>query len=164
MISRTTRPAGRVNRLVAAVLRSKAHWLLSRWVCLVCYEGRRSGRSLCTPTQYASSATGLVIFVGRHETKTWWRNFRGGADIDVLIAGDWRHLSADAVCEADDAERISPLLATYIDRYPRTAKVIKGDGDPDRTALAVVIHAVERKEVSASGEGTSHDHLVERET
>lgn len=73
------------NAVVATVLRSPVHQLLSRSLDLIRYRGRRSGAELTTPTQYARSGNDIVILVGRPETKTWWRNFRTDHDVDVLV-------------------------------------------------------------------------------
>ena len=135
-----------MNRVVTAVLRSRAHWLLSRWVCLVSSRGRRSGRSIRTPAQYATDGTDIIILVGRAGGKTWWRNFAGarGGEVDVLIAGQWRCLHAEAVVGADDPDRTARLLAAFIERFPRAAKMIDGVDDEDRVAHAVLVHCSPR--------------------
>lgn len=134
-------PKGRTNRFVAAVLQSRAHWLLSRWVGLVCYQGRRSGRRFCTPTQYVRDGDAVLILVGNADSKTWWRNFGapGGADLDVLVAGTWRSLRGTAVVGANEPERAEELLQVFLKRYPRAAKAIGGDAD-SRTARVVFVH------------------------
>src|SRR5680860_1107680 len=49
------------NVLVSGVLRSPAHRLLSGPVGLIRYTGRRSGRTITTPTQYARSGDDLSL-------------------------------------------------------------------------------------------------------
>ena len=44
---------GLQNKVVRWLLRSPLHFLLSRSVCLVEYQGRATGRRIATPTQYA---------------------------------------------------------------------------------------------------------------
>ena len=78
------------NRVVCKLLESPAHGLMSGSTGVIRYRGRRSGATFMAPAQYAIYAGGLVIFVGRPDTKTWWRNFRRDRDIDVLVAGDWQ--------------------------------------------------------------------------
>jgi len=58
------------NRVVCGLLESPAHRLMSRSTDVIRYTGRRSGRTVTTPTQYAVYLDGLVIFVGRPGTKT----------------------------------------------------------------------------------------------
>lgn len=50
---------------VSGVLRSPAHRLLSGSIVLIRYTGRRSGRTITTPTQYVRSGDDVVILVGR---------------------------------------------------------------------------------------------------
>ena len=66
---------GLANSVVGGVLRSPAHRLLSGSTALLTYEGRRTGRRIVLPTQYARHGDEVVILVGRPETKQWWRNF-----------------------------------------------------------------------------------------
>ena len=123
------------NALVATVLRSPLHRLLSGSVDLIRYTGRRSGREITTPTQYARLGDDLVILVGRPETKTWWRNFRPDGDLDVLVRGRWQPMTARVVDGHDDLDAIAPLVDAYLKRYPRAAKVL-GEGTPEDQARA----------------------------
>lgn len=74
------------NPLVAGVLRSRFHPLLSRWFLLLSYEGRRSGRHYTTPTLYRQTSDGVVLFTPADSTN-WWRNFRDGHPLSVLVRG-----------------------------------------------------------------------------
>lgn len=89
------------NPVVEAVLRSPAHPLLSRWLLLLSYEGRRSGRRYVTPAMYRRTPRGVVLFTPAEATN-WWRNFRGGHPIDVLVRGTWHHGSGTVVRDEDD--------------------------------------------------------------
>ena len=130
---------GFANAVVGAVLRSPAHRLLSGSTDLLAYEGRRSGRRLVLPTQYARSGDDVVILVGRPETKRWWRNFTEPRDLEVLLAGEWRPMTATVVRGAEDPGTAGPLLAAYLARFPKAAKVL-GDGtDEERLARLVLV-------------------------
>ena len=65
------------NPIVRAVLCSRAHRLLSGNLLLLDYTGRRTGHRYVLPVGYAPASTGgdLIVVVGQHATKTWWRNF-----------------------------------------------------------------------------------------
>ncbi len=127
------------NAFVGAVLRSPFHRVLSGSVDLVRYTGRRSGKQITTPTQYARLGDDVVIMVGRPETKTWWRNFLADGDLDVLVRGRWLPMRARAVEGRNDLDAIAPLVDAYLKRYPRAAKQL-GDGTPaDRARRAVVV-------------------------
>jgi hypothetical protein len=128
------------NRIVAAVLQSPAHRVLSGKLDLVRYEGRRSGRTIVTPTQYAAVGDDVVILVGRPDSKTWWRNFTERRDVDVLIAREWRSMRGEVRRGADDPERVGALLDAYLARFPSARRSL----GPDPVAGAVLVHCIPR--------------------
>lgn len=109
-------------------------------MCLVSYQGRRSGRDFVTPTQYARLGDSLAVLVARPETKTWWKNFRGdgGWPIDVRIAGKWCEMTGRVVEGAVDDEAIAPLLEGYLSAFPAASKLLCVD-DTDRRSSARVV-------------------------
>lgn len=127
------------NRVVAGLLQSPLHRILSGSTDLVRYTGRRSGRSVTTPTQYTRSGDDVIILVGRHDDKTWWRNFRTDRDIDVLLQRRWVPMTARAVIGADDPETTSPLLDTYLNRFPKAARALGPETDGSRVRRAVIV-------------------------
>ncbi|MGZ4705709.1 MAG: nitroreductase/quinone reductase family protein [Acidimicrobiales bacterium] len=132
------------NGFVAAVLRSPLHRLLSGSTDLIRYEGRRSGREITTPTQYAQLGDDLVILVGHPERKTWWHNFETEHDIDVLVRRQWRTMAARAMSGADEPDAVTPLLDAYLDRFPNAAASL-GDGTrEDQVRRAVIVHCQPR--------------------
>ena len=77
------------NGLVQAVLHSPLRRLLSRTVCEIEYLGRRSGRLIRLPVQYARDGDRIVVVAGSAGTKRWWRNFTGaGRPVTVNVAGE----------------------------------------------------------------------------
>jgi len=125
------------NRGIALLLRSPLHPVLSGSFDLVRYQGRRSGATFTTPTQYASRNGGIIIMVGSPERKQWWRNFRGGHDLDVLLSGQWVPMRGTAIVGAEDPGAIAPLLASYRSRFRRVARHLR-DGTTDPRAAVVV--------------------------
>jgi hypothetical protein len=115
------------NRVVAAILRSPLHPVLSRGVALVRYEAPRSGRTVQTPVQYAELDDGLVLLVARPETKTWWRAFRSPHRLDVLVRGRWRPLCGRVVRSAVEPDVAAPLAEAYRRRFPSAERVMGGD-------------------------------------
>lgn len=75
------------NPLVAAVLRSRFHGLLSGALCVVSWSGRRSGRRFSIPTGYQRDGDDVVVMLTRPEVKSWWKNFRSPWPADLLLAG-----------------------------------------------------------------------------
>lgn len=127
------------NRLVAAVLQSPLHGLVSGSVALVRYQGGRSGRTIVTPVQYVTLGDDVVILSGRPETKTWWRNFTRERDLEVLVRGRWRRLRARAVSGAEQPATVRPLLEQYLHRFPGAARSLPGDTAEARTAAALLV-------------------------
>lgn len=119
------------NRVFSWLLQSPLHGVLSGAVDLVRYEGRRSGRTVTTPTQYARFGDDVVIMVGHPERKTWWRNFETEHDLDVLVRRTWLPLRGRVVRGAEEPTVAAPLLDAYLERFPRVARVL-GNGTRDQ--------------------------------
>jgi hypothetical protein len=119
------------------LLESPFHGVLSGTVDLVRYEGRRSGRRITTPTQYARLGDDVVIMVGHPEHKTWWRNFETERDLEVLVRRNWLPLRGRIVRGADLPEVAAPLLEAYLARFPRAARAL-GNGTGDEQLRAAV--------------------------
>jgi deazaflavin-dependent oxidoreductase (nitroreductase family) len=73
------------NPLVRWLLRSPLHGLMSRSTVLVTVAGRKSGRAYTVPTSYARDGDTLWIVTRRD--KTWYRNVRGGAPVELQLGG-----------------------------------------------------------------------------
>lgn len=105
------------NPLVAAILRSPAHRLVSGALLLLTVTGRRSGRRFTFPVMYARDGADILVFVGMHAQKQWWRNLRGGAEVVARVRGD------EAVWHAEllegDREALAAPLAAYLRRFPK---------------------------------------------
>jgi Domain of unknown function (DUF385). len=133
------------NGIVATVLRSPAHRLLSGSTDLIRYTGRRSGRVIVTPTQYVSCGDDVVILVGRAASKTWWRNFTEVCDVDVLVRGTWRAMTGQVVLGAKEPETAAPLLDSYLARFPRAAKTLGGQTRAQQLDNAIVVRCRPRE-------------------
>jgi hypothetical protein len=112
-----------VNPLVAMILRSPLHGMMSHNVLLVTYCGRKSGREYTLPVQYARSGNSVTIVPGQAERKTWWRSLRGGAAVRLLLAGEVRAGQAAVLEGPAEATRIAQALAPYLKRFPPSARM-----------------------------------------
>src|SRR3712207_5590597 len=83
------------NAIVLAVLRSRAHRLLSASAIELRYTGRRSGRQYVLPVQYAGTGDRLVVRPQHWQHSTWWRNFRTPQPVTVRLAGRLHEGTAD---------------------------------------------------------------------
>jgi len=147
------------DRGLSLLLRSPLHPVLSGSFDLVRYLGRRSGATFTTPTQYASRNGGIIIMVGTPERKQWWRNFRGGHDLEVLLRGQWVPMRGTAIVGAEDPDAIAPLLASYLACLPKvTRRLPDGATDPRE---AVVVWCRPRLQPAGAAE-TAHRGASER--
>ncbi|MCU4741311.1 nitroreductase/quinone reductase family protein [Natronoglomus mannanivorans] len=88
-----------VNPILLWILHSPAHWLLSGWVTVLTYEGRRSGRSFATPLLYRRAGDRVVLLTPADGTN-WWKNFCGGHPLRVLVRG--RQRTGTGTVETDE--------------------------------------------------------------
>ena len=77
----------RVNPLIAGVLRSPFHWILSPGLLLLTVTGRRTGRRYSIPGGYQRDGDRLVVLVSKAARKRWWRNYEEPGPVEVVLAG-----------------------------------------------------------------------------
>jgi hypothetical protein len=103
------------NSVVTGILNSPLHGLLSGSTMLVTCTGRKSGRAITVPVNYAE--TGVMLRATSLAGRSWWRNLKGGAPVTVTLRG--RRLSGhalaipgtDGVGEAAVAQGLRAFLA-----------------------------------------------------
>jgi hypothetical protein len=117
-------PSSAANRLVCWMLRSPAHRLLSGALVELRVVGRRSGRLLILPVQYAAVQDSLVMWPAHPAQKTWWRNFTTTTAVDVVVKGMTRSGGGRLVTPQDLGHGAAAQL--YRCRFPR-AKLGTGD-------------------------------------
>src|SRR5437660_12409337 len=77
------------NPVVAALLRSPLHPLVSGRLALITVTGRRSGREHTFPVGYRREGEIVTVPVMWPERKLWWRNLRhGGAPVRLRLHGE----------------------------------------------------------------------------
>lgn len=99
------------NVVMAGILRSPLHGLLSGNTMLITVRGRKSGRELTTPVNYVRHGNDLLTVSFR--SRTWWRNLRGRpTPIVCLVAGRERSGTATVVETTPEVEAgLSELIA-----------------------------------------------------
>jgi deazaflavin-dependent oxidoreductase (nitroreductase family) len=122
--------------LMAGLLRSPLHALISRNTMLITVRGRKTTRALTTPVNYVRHNDELLTVSFR--SRTWWRNVRGRpTPVEVRLAGARRTGRATVV--ESDAE-VAAGLAQVIARSPATARYmgmkLGASGQPDVSDLA----------------------------
>lgn len=148
-----------INPVMRALLRSRAHGLLSDSVMLITFTGRKSGKSFTTPVRYLFDGDKVQCFTTA-DTQ-WWRNLRGGADVTLRIRGKERLYRATAI--HGEPEKIRAALEKYLAIFPQDAayqdirlnkdKTLVAE-DLDRAAHHAVVVEATPREGAASGPGS----------
>jgi deazaflavin-dependent oxidoreductase (nitroreductase family) len=123
------------NSMMIWFLRSPFHALLDISIMLVTVTGRKSGKIYSTPVNYLRD--GNLLWVTSTRSRTWWRNLRGGAQLNVLLAG--QSMKAYGVVIVDD-QAVAESLVAYFQKAPRLARYFKvgldAAGQPNREDCA----------------------------
>ena len=107
------------NSIIGWVLRSPFHRLMSRSTMLVTIKGRRSGKAISTPTNYLQDEDTLWVISWRN--RTWWRNLRGGAEMQVLLAGETRNGRGLVI---EEAQEVVGIFRNYLHKAPKLARTL----------------------------------------
>lgn len=121
------------NPLVRLILSSPFHGLLSQSLVLLSYRGRKSGKRYNLPVDYAQSGDTVWILPGSPQQKTWWRNLRGGAPVEILFRGERRKGQATLLEGKRDAAAIAQGLALYFNRFPASSRLHAIHRSPEGT-------------------------------
>lgn len=107
------------NPMMTWLLKSPFHGMVSKGVMLVSVTGRKSGKTISTPTNYLLDGNTLWVISWRE--RTWWRNLRGGAKARVLLAGrgveGWGQV-------LEDEKAVAQSLFDYYRSIPKAAKYV----------------------------------------
>ena len=98
------------NRLMALILRSPLHRLLSGNTMLITVRGRSSGVPVTTPVNYWKEGDDLKVTSLR--SRQWWRNLRANGHVGLVLKG--RRIAGQAElieAEAEVARGLQPHLA-----------------------------------------------------
>lgn len=123
-------PASYYNGLIAALLRSPLHGMLSKNMMLITYQGRKSGRSITTPVNYIADGNRLLTVSLRE--RTWWRNFRGGAPASLRLRGKEVPAQGRVV---EDPAAVAAGLGEYLQLTPQLARYFDVDLSADDESL-----------------------------
>lgn len=138
-----------LNPLLARILASPLHWLVSRWLLELRYTGRRSGRTFAVPLMYARhDHRTFAMLVGVPEAKTYWRNFTGDPQtVELYLRG--KGVWAEAQAVTDGGPTAGALLRSWAARFPRAARragvprATKPDSEFETAAKARVLMRVD---------------------
>jgi deazaflavin-dependent oxidoreductase (nitroreductase family) len=137
----------RLNPLLRGILRSPLHRLLSSWLLLLTFTGRRSGQRFTIPVGYqVEDAEVLTVMASEAPKKQWWKNFRDSGPVEVLLRGRKR-IGTARLLEPNSAEFRGCAERTLL-RVPAMGRIwgIEYDGD---TGLSEAQAATLAKSVAA---------------
>ncbi len=140
-MSRKARTPGKFgNGIVAALLRSPLHGLVSKSMMLITVTGRKSGKTYSTPVSYLRD--GETLLTTSYRERSWWRNLRGGAPVTVHVQGKDLTGRGEVI---EDAAGVSAAMAAYFRLRPGYARFfgvkLDTDGQPAPDDLARVAQA-----------------------
>jgi hypothetical protein len=76
-----------LNTLVIGVLRSPLHFIASKGLMVMRWEGKKSGRAFAIPVGYQPAETGVVVMLSKPSEKSWWKNFRSPHPARLCVRG-----------------------------------------------------------------------------
>ncbi|MBN1537624.1 MAG: nitroreductase family deazaflavin-dependent oxidoreductase [Anaerolineales bacterium] len=119
------------NPLIAAILRSPLHGMLSRSTMLVTVKGRKSGKTYTTPVNYIRQGNMLYTLSSRE--RTWWRNLRGEAEVTLCFQGEQMKGWGKVV---EDDLGVAEALSAYLQLAPQYARYLNIQTDKDGHPIA----------------------------
>jgi hypothetical protein len=122
---------------------------------LIQVRGRRTGRVHTFPVGYLQEGDTLYVLVGDYETKTWWRNFQGGAPAQLTLRGRTVPATGEVLRWESDAEALTTTLDRYLRAFPlarRALRITGGADAPDPEALHRAAREVVMVRISLAGE------------
>ncbi|HEX9012424.1 MAG TPA: nitroreductase/quinone reductase family protein, partial [Anaerolineaceae bacterium] len=135
------------NSIVAGLLRSPLHGVMSASTLVITVTGRKTGRKISTPVNYIQEGQTLWILSSRE--RTWWRNIRGGTKVSLRLRGREVAGTAEALL---DPQVVCTHLAEYVRRMPASAgplgiRMAGGEPDPGDVARAAASRLMVRVQV-----------------
>ena len=115
------------NKIIASLLQSPLHGLMSGSTMLITVTGQKSGRPITVPVNYAQ--TGNTLRVTSLRSRIWWRNVMDGVPVQVLLRGQQRRGIATALAGLDLA--VTQALKAFLAERPSWANQFGVQRNPD---------------------------------
>jgi hypothetical protein len=126
------------NPVLRRVLRGRLGRRLGRGLAVLRYTGRRTGLPHELVCQYVRADATVWVLVGHPDEKTWWRNLREPADVDLWLAGEQVRARAVAVVGAEQPDVAAAGLTAYLTGMPAARRAV--GLRPGATVADVVPH------------------------
>lgn len=99
-----------INPVMKLILRSPLHGLVSDYLLLLTFHGRKSGKQYTIPLGYARQGETILLFTNY----SWWKNLRGGAPVQVRLKGKTLSGHAEAV---KDPQAVARAVQESIEQH-----------------------------------------------
>jgi len=109
----------RLNPLIAAILRSRLHGLVSGNLLLLRYVGAKSGVARTLPLSFVEVDGRLYLCT---RSSMWWRNLRDGRPVELRLRGR-RAAATPAIVDLRSPEALNALRA-FLTVNPRTGEML----------------------------------------
>ena len=106
------------NDLVKVVLKSPFHAFMGNTM-IITVTGNRTGRKIAVPVNYYRAMDELWVLTTR--SRKWWRNVKGGAEVDLLLHGKTMKGHAETIL---DQSAVAARVGGYIRSLPMSAGVL----------------------------------------
>ena len=129
-----------LNKTMKFILRSPLHGMLSKYLTLITFTGRKSGQSYTTPVSYSQQDDLVTIFTHAN----WWKNLQGGAPVSLRL--HWREFQGLEEPIAEDKQTVAAELTSHLQKSPFDARfydvAIDEHGNPDSGDVAQAVQTV----------------------
>ncbi|HTX79544.1 MAG TPA: nitroreductase family deazaflavin-dependent oxidoreductase, partial [Longilinea sp.] len=105
------------NGFMKALLRSPLHGMMSANTLVITLTGRKTGKPVSTPVNYVEDGKQLIIT--SKPDRSWWRNARGGADVELQLRG---HKVTGRAQVVEEPTAVAIQLGRYLGHVPQFAK------------------------------------------
>jgi deazaflavin-dependent oxidoreductase (nitroreductase family) len=116
---------------VKAILKSPLHPILGGSIAVITVHGRKTGRAYSMPVNVVREGDTFTVVSRR--SRTWWRNLRGGATVELRLTGKQLTTQGEVI---EGYGEVAEGLSGYFQRNPRYAKYFQVNlteaGQPER--------------------------------
>lgn len=109
----------RLNPLIAALLRSPLHGLMSRNLLLLTYTGFSSGRRYTLPLSYVTVDDRLYLCT---RSSRWWRSLRDRRPVELRLRG--ARVTATPIVVDGASEEALCALRAFLTVNPKTGEML----------------------------------------
>lgn len=123
-----------MNKVLAFLMRTPLHSIMSQHIMLITFRGRKSGKLFTTPIGYLRQGESVSCFTDHK----WWRNLVEQPEVTLLIRGKRYQGKAEVI--HDDKEAIASALIEYCTHSPMAAQAFRVELDANKRPITASAH------------------------